>query len=384
MIKFSPKLKAKLWVPIDKIEKEALEQIRNLSTIPDLFKWIAVMPDVHPGYGMPIGGVAALKGCVIPNAVGMDIGCGVVCIKTNLTTDEIHSYLTEILRQILQEIPVGFKWRKKAVQTDFWEKYEIEDPVISSEKNNAKKQLGTLGGGNHFIEIQKDEEGTVYLTLHSGSRNLGKQVATYYNKKAQEFCKKQGVQPPSGLAWLPLDSKIGRQYLRAMNFCLDFASENRRILTESALGVLRRFFPKLEVLERIETVHNYASLEEHYGETVLVHRKGAVRAEGKVVIPGSMGSPTYIAEGLRNPESFMSCSHGAGRTLGRHEAKRKLSYAEVKKDLDERNVILMTPDKSAIIEEARVAYKDIDMVMDYQQDLVRRSIKLLPMGVIKG
>ncbi|ACR79751.1 MULTISPECIES: RtcB family protein [Kosmotoga] len=380
---YSPKLKAKFWIPVKEIEEEAMQQIRNLSEIPDVFRWIAVMPDVHPGYGMPIGCVVALKENVIPYAVGMDIGCGVVTVKTDLTADMVMKYRQQILKLFLEKIPVGFKWRKKALASDFW-KREPAGPITERERKNAEKQLGTLGGGNHFIEIQKDELGNIYLTVHSGSRNLGKQVASYYDKIAREYCKKRGIKPPPGLAWLPRNSKSGRQYLAEMEFCMAFASENRRLLVASALEVMRYFFPEMKELERIETVHNYASLERHYGEKVLVHRKGAVLAKGKVIIPGSMGSPTYIAKGLCNPESFCSCSHGAGRVLGRHEAKRKLNFAEVKKDLDERNVVLMTPDKGAVIEEARVAYKDIDKVMDYQKDLVERLVKLTPLAVIKG
>ena len=383
MNRYYPKLKAKIWVPIEKVEEEALEQIRNLSTVPDLFRWIAVMPDVHPGYGMPIGGVVALKKAVIPYAVGMDIGCGVVTVKTNLSAKSVLKHRHQILKLFLEKIPVGFKWRGKALPSNLWER-EPGGPVIEREWKKAQKQLGTLGGGNHFIEIQKDESEKVFLTVHSGSRNLGKQVASHYDRIAKQYCKKGGFDPPPGLSWLPVDSNEGKQYLSEMNFCIEFARENRRLIMESVLEVMRYFFPEMEVIEKLETIHNYASFEEHYGEKVIVHRKGAVRAQGRVIIPGSMGSATYIAEGLCNPESFCSCSHGAGRLLGRHEAKRKLNFAQVKRDLDERDVVLMTPDKSAVIEEARVAYKDIEEVMEYQKDLVKKTTRLIPIAVVKG
>lgn len=383
MGRYYPKLKSRIWIPIDKIEEEAIEQIRNLSRIPSLFKWIAVMPDVHPGYGMPIGGVVALKNAVIPYAVGMDIGCGVVTVKTNLTAEMVVKYREPILKMFLEKIPVGFRWRGKALSSDLWKK-KPAGFVTEKEWKKAQKQLGTLGGGNHFIEIQKDESGEIFLTVHSGSRNLGKQVASHYDRIAKEYCKKRGFNPPPGLSWLPVESNEGKQYLGEMNFCIEFASENRRLIMETALEVMKYFFPDIEELERLETIHNYASFEEHYGEKVLVHRKGAVKAKGKVIIPGSMGSSTYIAEGLCSPDSFCSCSHGAGRVLGRHEAKRKLSFAEVKRDLDERDVVLITPDKSAVVEEARAAYKDIEEVMEYQKDLVKKVTRLTPIAVVKG
>lgn len=384
MTYYNPKLKLRSWVPVEEIEEVAAQQIYNLSQLPDLFRWVAVMPDVHPGFGMPIGGVIALSENVIPNAVGVDIGCGVIAIKTNLHSWEFNKEkLRNVLTTILREIPVGEKWRKQAIKSEFMDR-KIDDPTIETEKQHAKQQLGTLGGGNHFIEIQKDPDENIYISLHSGSRNLGYKVARFYNEKAKKYCKKHRVDTPPGLSWLPRKNEEGKKYIEAMNFCVDFASENRKLLLKFVLKVLSSYFSNFTEMERIETIHNYASLEKHYGKQVMVHRKGAVKAMGKVVIPGSMGSASYIGEGLLNPLSFNSCSHGAGRVMGRQQARKKLNYASVKADMDNMNIMLVTPNREAVVEEAREAYKDINQVMDFQRDLVKRLIKLEPIGVVKG
>lgn len=384
MAYYNPKLKQRSWISADRIEQVATQQIYNLSKLPDLFRWVAIMPDVHPGFGMPIGGVIALKENVIPNAVGVDIGCGVVSIKTNLHLEEFKkNILRDLLTTLLREIPVGEKWRKQALKSDFMNR-KITDPIIETEIQHAKQQLGTLGGGNHFIEFQKDPDNSVYISLHSGSRNLGYKVARFYNEMAKKYCKMNRLDSPPGLSWLSRGSELGKNYIEAMTFCIDFASENRRLLSESVLNITEKFFPNIKEIERIETVHNYSALEEHYGELVMVHRKGAVRAVGKVVIPGSMGSASYIGEGLSNPLSYNSCSHGAGRILGRQQARDKLNFKDVKEDMDKRNIILITPNKEAVLEEAREAYKDIDEIMNLQNDLVKKLTRLEPLGVIKG
>jgi tRNA-splicing ligase RtcB len=260
----------------------------------------------------------------------------------------------------------------------------IEDKTIQKELKNARKQLGTLGGGNHFIEIQHDEEDVVYVTLHTGSRNLGNKVASAHHRHAERYCKRNNIDVPPGLAYFPYKSTEGSNYLKAMDFCIRFASENRQKIADTVLNTMNGQFNNLEERERIETVHNYAKLENHFNKQVMVHRKGAVEAKGKVIIPGSMGTVTYICEGLENSDAFRSCSHGAGRVMGRNEAKRKLRYEDVMKDLNERNVMVVSPGKKSIVEEARQVYKNIEEVMDYQKDLVRPVIKLTPLGVVKG
>ncbi|MFW6122481.1 MAG: RtcB family protein [Petrotogales bacterium] len=380
---YSPKKKLKSWIPLEKIDEKAIQQIDNLSTLPDIFKWIAIMPDVHPGFGMPIGGVLALRENIIPNAVGVDIGCGVVSVKTSLKTETVKPVLKELLNEIMKKIPLGHNWRKSPLVSSLFDEV-IEDRTIQKELKNAEKQLGTLGGGNHFIEIQQDEEDIVYLTLHTGSRNLGNKVASAYHKLAKRYCKINNIDVPSGLDYFPYKSTEGSSYLKAMNFCVRFASENRQKIADIVLNIMDAHVNNLEERERIETIHNYAQLENHFNKQVMVHRKGAVEAKRKVIIPGSMGTATYICEGLENPDAFRSCSHGAGRVMGRNEAKKKLRYEDIMKDLEKRNLIVVSPSKKSIVEEARQVYKNIEEVMDYQRDLARPIVKLTPLGVVKG
>jgi tRNA-splicing ligase RtcB len=378
-----PKFNFRAWIPEEKIEPTAREQIHNLAKVPGVHCWIAVMPDVHPGFGMPIGGVAALLDYIIPNAVGVDIGCGVLAIKTNLHFDDVKPHVRPVLQEFLKNIPVGFNKRKSPVDSDLWN-HAPQIDLLQRETKNARLQLGTLGGGNHFIEIQRDPNNQIWLMLHSGSRNLGKQVADHFNNEAQNHCKAAGDEFPPGLAWLPVSSQGGNEYFEAMKFCVDFAAENRRQMVAACMNILEKFFPGVMCLEEIESVHNYASKEWHFDKEVVVHRKGAVLAKGKVVIPGSMGTASYIGQGLENPLSFKSCSHGAGRVLGRKEAKRVLQKNQVIADLSQKGILLVTPDLGAAVEEACSAYKNIEEVMEFQQELVRSLLRLEPMGVIKG
>lgn len=371
------------WLPPGKIDQAALEQIHNLAKLPDIFRWIAVMPDVHPGFGMPIGGVLATRETIIPNAVGVDIGCGVLALQTNLNREQVRPRVKQILQQFLRTIPVGFKKRSHPLPSRIWHQVPQEE-VLERELAKAQLQLGTLGGGNHFIELQYDENDWVWLMLHSGSRNLGKQVADHYDKAARRNRSQLKDSFPPGLAWLELGSHEGENYFRAMEFCVSFAAENRRLMAKLCTDILDHSFPGLQQQQQVEAIHNYAAREEHYGTTVVVHRKGAVLARGKVAIPGSMGTASYIGKGLENPMSFHSCAHGAGRVLGRKEAKRTLNREDVMRDLASRDITLVTPDKGAAVEEASAAYKDIEAVMDYQQDLVQPLIRLIPMGVVKG
>lgn len=382
MSHFEAKDRYRAWLPPEKIEAAAWQQIKALVQLPGLYKWAAIMPDVHPGFGMPIGGVAAFTDKVCPNAVGVDIGCGVMAVKTNLEAAKVRSKLASIIQSLLSAVPVGFAKRNQPLESSLWQRVP-QEKIISRELKNAQLQLGTLGGGNHFIEVQEDPQESVWLMIHSGSRNLGKQVADFYNRQAKEWCLKEGQSFPTALAWLPTDSPQGGDYLAAMDFCLDFAAENRRQMADIALSILDKAF-SLTCLETVETVHNFAAWETHYSHRVLVHRKGAVPARGLVVIPGSMGTCSYIGQGLANPASFASCSHGAGRVLGRSEAKRLLNRKQILAELEEKRIILLSPDKDSVVEEASAAYKDIDEVMNYQRDLVTPLVKLRPLGVLKG
>jgi len=379
----------KLW--LNDIEDGALAQAKNLANLPFIFKHIALMPDCHQGYGMPIGGVMATKGVIVPNAVGVDIGCGVMAVKTNI---EIHDVKAAELRQVLGEIrqlvPVGFEKHKadRACQLDGKMSREfLPGGIVEYEWDNAVRSLGTLGGGNHFIEIQAGSDGYVYLMIHSGSRNLGFQVAKYYNNIAIVSNEKWFSIVPKEyeLAFLPLDSIEGQEYLCEMRYCVGYASMNREIIMAKVKQAIAAIIGGVEFYEHIDIAHNYAAMENHFGQNVLVHRKGATRArDGELgLIPGSQGTSSYLVEGKGCPDSFESCSHGAGRRMSRTQARRELDLAGEKKRLDNAGVIHSVRNKKDL-DEAAGAYKDIEVVMANQADLVRVLVELRPLAVIKG
>lgn len=381
----SERIPIKIWT--DHVEDEALQQAKNLANLRFSEKWIAIMPDVHVGYGMPIGGILATKKVVVPNAVGVDIGCGMIARKTNLK-DIDREMLKKILNQIQRDVPTGFSHHKKPQPVSIrlkkhMEKVLKDQPQLEAILKDVPFQLGTLGGGNHFIEIQKDDAGFIWIMLHSGSRGIGKKICDYYNRVAKKYSQND----PSAshdLAYLPIDSKQGQNYLTAMNMSLIFAEENRQLMLDKIITAFKQFYPDLKFGESIDTHHNYAAWENHQGDKLLIHRKGAVRAQGKVIIPGSMGSYSYIAQGLENPQSFSSCAHGAGRILGRKEAIRKFPIHQVLDYLQKKGIELYKQKKSDVAEEHFAAYKDLDQVMRDQQDLVKPEVKLYPIGVVKG
>lgn len=386
----SEKVPVKIWT--DKIEDSALEQTRNLANFPFAFHHIAVMPDVHTGFGMPIGGVLATKDVVIPNAVGVDIGCGICAVRTPLKADNLSvDLLKKIIGKVRHVIPVGFKHHKipkKNLRLDKSFK------IIKEEWKSAMHQLGTLGGGNHFIEFQKDEKKNVWIMIHSGSRNLGFKVAKYYNEIAKKMNENYDVKIPEkwDLNYLFIDSKEGRDYLDEMSYCVDFAKENRSlmmkliidvfvdVLRENNIKLLRKDFSKI-----INVAHNYARVEKHFGESVVVHRKGATSAKkGELgIIPGSQGSVSYIVKGKGEKNSFMSCSHGAGRKMSRKVAHEKLDLEKERVKLEKLGVVHGIRNKRDL-DEASGAYKDIDKVMKNQKDLIEIVERLTPLGVIKG
>ncbi len=374
----------KLW--LDRLDASTMEQAEHLAQLPFVFSHVAIMPDAHVGYGMPIGGVMALRNVVIPNAVGVDIGCGMCAQRTSLTTvgrDQLKLIMAEVRRRI----PLGFKHHRRPQPRDLMPPVHGTLRIVNQEYDRALYQLGTLGGGNHFIEIQQGSDGHVWLMIHSGSRNLGYRVANYYNKLAAELNKRwKDAAPPSWqLAHLPFDSDIGQAYLREMQFCVEFALANRMLMMERLKEAVAAVFPGVAFDTFINIAHNYAASEVHFGETVIVHRKGATRAEkGELgIIPGSQGTPSYIVRGLGNPESFRSCSHGAGRRLGRKQAQRQLSLEQEKKRLDALG-ILHTIRGVRDLDEAAGAYKDIGTVIACQRDLVEVVVELHPLAVIKG
>ena len=378
----------KLW--LDDIDQGAFEQARNLANLPFVYKHIAVMPDAHQGYGMPIGGVMASEEMVIPNAVGVDIGCGMCAVKTSLSSISSRN-IKAVLSHIRNTVPLGFKHHKKKQNPSLMPKVKgggLEDlVVVSSEYSNALTQLGTLGGGNHFIEIQKGSDGHIWIMIHSGSRNLGFKVANYYNRLAGDLNRRWNSKiPPSWqLAFLPVDSQPGQQYLQEMQYCVDFAYANRTLMMERAKEALMAVEVPVFFEPIINIAHNYAAQEQHFGRRVWVHRKGATRAqEGEIgIIPGSQGSPSYLVRGKGNPESFASCAHGAGRKMGRKQAQRQLDLAHEIKRMEDQGIIHAIRHKSDL-DEAAGAYKNIDEVIDNQLDLIEVLVELRPLAVIKG
>jgi len=381
------KLPIKLW--LDDIEPGALAQARNLANLPFIFKHVALMPDAHEGYGMPIGGVLATNGVVIPNAVGVDIGCGMCALKTNLPDITIET-IKQIMIGIRELVPLGFDHHESRQDETLMPSKEniIENGVVERQFLAALKQIGTLGGGNHFIEIQKGSDGHVWIMIHSGSRNIGLKVAEHYNKVAKRLNEMwfSSVDASKDLAYLPIETYEAKNYMKEMQYCVDFAFANRKLMMDNILSVFAKILGSdFAGLDLINIAHNYARWENHYGRNVLVHRKGATSArEGETgIIPGSQGTKSYIVKGLGNQESFTSCSHGAGRKMGRKQAMRELDLEAEIARLDEQGIV------HAIrtirdLDEAPGAYKSIDVVMENQKDLVEILVELTPLAVIKG
>lgn len=375
----------KLW--LDDMDSTAISQAKNLANLPFAFKHIAIMPDSHMGYGMPIGSVLATKNVVIPNAVGVDIGCGMCAMKTDIQELD-QSQLKSILGEARKLIPLGFKHQEERQDEKLMPDYDIDElPIIKNQYMGALKQLGTLGGGNHFIEIQKGSDGFVWIMIHSGSRNLGLKVANHYNHLAQKLNEKNHsvVTKEMQLAFLPIETKEAHQYINEMNYCVDFALANRKLMMERMLEAIGEVVGVFKHEEMINESHNFAAWEHHFGKNVLVHRKGATRAyEGELgMIPGSQGTKSYIVRGLGNPESFKSCSHGAGRKLGRKQAQKQLDLKQEIEILNNQGIVHGIRNQKDL-DEATGAYKDIHTVMENQKDLVDIVVELSPMAVLKG
>jgi len=382
------KLPIKLW--LDEPEDGALKQALNLANLPFAFSHICLMPDTHEGYGMPIGGVLAAKDVIVPNAVGVDIGCGMCAVKTNIEADSLErKQLTQIMWGIRELVPLGFDHQKEKQDESLMPQgYNLDELVVVKRQYLAAlKQLGTLGGGNHFIELQRSTDGFLWIMVHSGSRNFGLQVAEYYNKKAKKLNEiyYSSVSPKADLAFLPFETDEAHIYYKEMQYCTEFALANRKLMMERIQQVVSTVLCNVIYEPMINIAHNYAAWEKHFDTKVIVHRKGATSAKkGEIgIIPGSQGTKSYIVEGLGNTESFMSCSHGAGRVMSRSAAIRNLNLDEEKRKLDELGIIHSIRNKNDL-EEASSAYKDISQVMEFQRDLVKIKVELSPLAVIKG
>ncbi len=377
----------KMW--LTDIEEEAISQAKNLANLPFIFKHVALMPDSHVGYGMPIGGVLATKAVVIPNAVGVDIGCGMCAVKTSLTDISTKS-LKNIMKRIREYTPLGFNHHDKAQNKNFMPSEELilKNGIVEKQLIAAQKQVGTLGGGNHFIEIQKGSDGHVWIMIHSGSRNLGYKVANHYNKIAKSLNERWYTSVPAkqDLAFLPIEHKEAKNYMKEMNYCVEFAFSNRKLMMINIQKAFtEEFGERFNELQFVNIAHNYASWENHFGENVIVHRKGATSAKvGEIgIIPGSQGTKSYIVKGKGNEQSFKSCSHGAGRLMGRKQAQRTLDLKSEIAALNKKGIIHAIRNKSDL-DEAPGAYKNIDIVMENQKDLVDIVVELKPLAVIKG
>ena len=398
-------------------EEGAVKQAENLARHPALYHHVALMPDAHLGYGMPIGGVVAAEDAVIPAAVGVDIGCGMIATETNVPAERFAdmAFRRAFQEKLKTRIPVGEGVSHKTTQDwEGFEEYTANNGMRSDlwPSKLDRMNLGTLGGGNHFIELQKTTpleiggtlgdralpdggESRVWLMIHSGSRNLGKRIEEHYHRIASRLCSRFRVPlADPDLAFLPIAEKEGHDYVTDMLFALRYAKENRRRMMEAMKDTLLEFAPEANFVRTIDIHHNYAACEEHFGKKVFVHRKGATSAKLDEIgiIPGSMGTASYIVRGLGNPDSFMSCSHGAGRRMSRVAASANLTVEECDKAMEgivcERWGRYKGFSKKAKgrfdLSEAPQAYKDIENVISSELDLVEPLVRLVPLASLKG
>jgi tRNA-splicing ligase RtcB len=391
------------WLPPDEIEAETLQQVRDIGSL-DVAVRVAVMPDAHKGYGMPIGCMLATRGAVVPYAVGVDIGCGMIAARTTLgVADVTPERVREALRGIYKRVPVGQPTRQDPKQGTFenrqdsvairewWNDGGKDDAVLRGTRERADRQVGTLGGGNHFVELQVDLEGALWFMLHTGSRSFGKAVCDRWHAEAVARCAIDGIALPNReLAYLDVRTEAGTSYVRDMRYAMRFAEESRARIYESSLQALRDAFGTLDVTERIETHHNFAAVESHDGQDLLVHRKGAVctqEATGAgvlVTIPGSMQTGSYIGRGKPSAIALDTCSHGAGRKLGRNAVRKANVGIDIQAEMSAQGICLICPEGADTLDESGRAYKDIEDVMTRQRDLVDPVVKLRPLGVVKG
>jgi tRNA-splicing ligase RtcB len=374
-----------LWASPNEVETEALNQLRNISGLPWVFHHVAAMPDVHFGKGATVGSVIAMKGAVSPAAVGVDIGCGMAAVETNLVARDLPESLRKVRSSLEAAIPVGFTMHDDVLpdveKLDLWAEFPNLTPQVQSLFGKARRQVGTLGGGNHFIELCLDTTDRVWLMLHSGSRNIGKELADVHIAKARRLAHNAEL-PDRDLAVFLAGTDEMADYRRDLFWAQRYAKANREAMLSLAIEALRGHFPQLETKMTVSCHHNYVSEETHYGEEVLVTRKGAIRAGlGELgIIPGSMGARSFIVRGLGCEHSFESASHGAGRKMSRAAAKRKFTL----KDLAEQTAGVECRKDHGVLDEIPGAYKNIEKVMKQQSDLVSIEAELRQVLCIKG
>jgi tRNA-splicing ligase RtcB (3'-phosphate/5'-hydroxy nucleic acid ligase) len=380
----------------DDVDPRARAQLANVAQLPIVFGHIAAMPDVHVGIGATVGSVIPTRRAIIPAAVGVDIGCGMNAVRLSLKAVELPDSLALVRSAIERAVPVGFdEHGETGARRDACtplarrlERITRKHPKIAKmQRDHDKKwvrQMGSLGGGNHFIEICLDEAEHVWVMLHSGSRGIGNCIGQYFIAAARERARKDDVRlPDRDLAWFDEGSKLFDDYVEAVGWAQDYAFANRREMMDLILGALRRELSEFKSTnEAIDCHHNYVQQEEHFGERVYVTRKGAISArDGQLgIIPGSMGARSYIVRGKGSPESFCSCAHGAGRRMSRSEAKRRFSRA----DLEAQTQGVECRKDKGVLDEIPGAYKDIDRVMADQTDLVEVVHTLKQIVCVKG
>lgn len=381
----------KIWT--DEIEADAAKQLRNTATLPFVFHHVAAMPDVHLGKGATVGSVVATRGAICPAAVGVDIGCGMIAQKTSLRGEELTPSFLKILRsQIERSVPVGFHSHHEPTEVarEFMEAAGQPTVIDRGDLHKAAVQLGTLGGGNHFIEVCVDQnDDGVWLVLHSGSRNVGKTVAGIHINKAKGLIRKLVESlPDPDLAYFVEKTPEFDKYIRDLEWCQNYARVNREIMMDTVVRELSYALArggesrKLLVAERVNCHHNYVARETHFGVNVLVTRKGAIRARrGDLgIIPGSMGTGTYIVRGLGNPEAFDSAPHGAGRRMSRNEAKRKFTIGDLVRETEG---VECRKDRG-VLDEIPSAYKEIGDVIRKSSDLVEVVTSMKQVLCVKG
>jgi tRNA-splicing ligase RtcB len=375
------------WVNHD-MSTDEHNMLRNVSRLPCLYKHVALMPDAHLGIGSMVGSVVATKDAVIPATVGVDIGCGMMAVKTPFKSSILEGKLKDLRHEIERSIPVGFNEHKEsdtdASRWEGWAEFDRLHKGVQYRKSKAMKQLGTLGGGNHFIEVCLDTEDNVWLMLHSGSRNIGNEVAKLHIETAKHLHKLSELPDPN-LAYFVQGTEEFKNYWHDLEWAQRYALKNREIMMKRLLKSFNRMFNDQKEFRpeiSVNCHHNYVSPEVHFGEKVYVTRKGAIRADEGMygIIPGSMGAKSFIVKGLGNAQSYNSCSHGAGRKMSRTAAKKAFS----REDLERQTKGVECRKDAGVIDEIPSAYKNIDEVMRNQSDLVEVVAQLKQVVCVKG
>lgn len=381
----------RVWAPIHELDSDVIRQLKALASLPWVAHHVAVMPDVHLGKGATVGSVVALRGAVSPAAVGVDIGCGMAAVKTSLVAGDLPDDLSRLRAAIERAVPLGRHHHRapawgeslelRARCRALLERFAALEPAVQRLGERASLQLGTLGGGNHFIELCLDGEQRVWLMLHSGSRHIGAALAEHHMEVAKRLFHNQDLPDPDLAVFIAGTPKF-EAYRRDLYWAQEYAALNRAVMLQLVEEVLAKAWPRIRFDVAISCHHNYVAEEHHFDEPLLVTRKGAIRASaGELgIIPGSMGTKSYIVRGKGNPLSFQSASHGAGRRMSRTEARKSFTLA----DLERQTKGVECRKDRGVIDEAPKAYKDIDRVMQQQADLVEIVAELKQVLCVKG